>query len=58
MVKLIKSQIKELKAEITSIDLTSSIQNLKMTDEDNIEIISAKSKIKILNKLLILHGIQ
>lgn len=58
MVRLIQREIKELRHEISAIDLTSSLSNLKMTKQDKRHIMCIKAKIQVLNKIIISHGIQ
>jgi len=58
MITLMQKEIKELRCEITGIDLTSSLNNLKMTKHDKRNLMCIKAKIQVLNKLIVSYGIQ
>jgi hypothetical protein len=58
MIELIQREIKELRNEITAIDLTSSLNNLKMTKHDNKQLMCIRAKMQILNKIIISYGVQ
>jgi len=58
MIKLIQREIKELRHEITGNDLTSSLNNLKITKHDKRQLMCIKAKIQVLNKLIVSFGIQ
>jgi len=58
MIEIIQREIKELRNEITAIDLTSSLSNLKMTKNDNKQLMCIRAKIQVLNKVILSYGIQ
>ena len=58
IIELIQREIKELRHEITAISLTSSLSNLKTSKHDKKQITCLKSKIQVLNKILISYGVQ
>jgi hypothetical protein len=58
MTEIIQREIKELRNEITAIDLTSSLNNLKMTKHDNKQLMCIRAKIQVLNKVILSYGIQ
>ena len=58
MIEVIQREIKELRNEITAIDLTSSLNNLKMTKHDNKQLMCIRAKIQVLNKVILSYGIQ
>jgi len=58
MIEIIQREIKELRNEITAIDLTSSLSNLKMTKHDNKQLMCIRAKIQVLNKVILSYGIQ
>ena len=58
MIELIQREIKELRREITAIDLTSSLNNLKITKQDKQQIMRIKAKIQVLNKIVVSYGVQ
>ncbi len=58
MIELIQREIKELRHEITAIDLTSSLNNLKMTKHDNKQLMCIRAKMQVLNKVILSYGIQ
>lgn len=58
MITLMQKEIKELRHEITGIDLTSSLNNLRMTKHDKRNLMCIKAKIQVLNKLIVSYGIQ
>ena len=58
MIEVIQREIKELRNEITAIDLTSSLNNLKMTKHDNKQLMCIRAKIQVLNKVIISYGVQ
>tara|TARA_R110002096_G_scaffold184863_2_gene363501 strand:- start:4272 stop:4451 length:180 start_codon:yes stop_codon:yes gene_type:complete len=58
MIEVIQREIKELRNEITAIDLTSSLNNLKMTKHDNKQLMCIKAKMQVLNKVILSYGIQ
>jgi len=58
MIELIQREIKELRHEITAIDLTSSLNNLKFTKHDKKQIMCIKAKIQVLNKVIVSYGVQ
>jgi hypothetical protein len=58
MIEIIQREIKELRNEITAIDLTSSLNNLKMTKHDNKQLMCIRAKIQVLNKVILSYGIQ
>jgi len=58
MIELIQREIKELRNEITAIDLTSSLNNLKMTKHDNKQLMCIRAKMQVLNKVILSYGIQ
>jgi|ETNvirenome_6_85_1030632.scaffolds.fasta_scaffold374103_1 hypothetical protein len=58
MIEVIQREIKELRNEITAIDLTSSLNNLKMTKHDNKQLMCIRAKMQVLNKVILSYGIQ
>lgn len=58
MIEVIQREIKELRNEITAIDLTSSLNNLKMTKHDFWTTMCIRAKIQVLNKVILSYGIQ
>ena len=58
MITLIKREIKELRHEITAIELTSSLNDLKITKYDDEQIMCIKAKIQVLNKVIVSYGVQ
>ena len=58
MIEVIQREIKELRNEITAIDLTSSLNNLKMTKHDNRQLMCIRAKMQVLNKVILSYGIQ
>ena len=58
MIELMQKEFKDLRHEITGIDLTSSLNNLKMTKNDKRQLMCIKAKIQVLNKLIVSYGIQ
>jgi hypothetical protein len=58
MIELIQREIKELRNEIKAIDYTSTIMNLKMTKFDRKQIMCAKAKMQVLNKVVMSFGVQ
>ena len=58
MIKLIQKEIKELKHEITAIELTNSLNNLKLTKQDKTQKMCIKAKIQVLNKIVVSWGVQ
>lgn len=58
MIELIQREIKELRHEITSIELTSKLNNLKLTTHDRKQIMCIKAKIQVLNKVIVSYGVQ
>ena len=50
MIEVIQREIKELRNEITAIDLTSSLNNLKMTKHDNKQLMCIRAKMQVLTK--------
>ena len=57
MIEVIQREIKELRNEITAIDLTSSLNNLKMTKHDNKQLMCIRAKMQVLNKVILSYGI-
>jgi len=58
MIKLIQREIKELMHEITAIELTNSLNNLKLTKQDKTQKMCIKAKIQVLNKIVVSYGVQ
>ena len=58
MIEVIQREIKELRNEITAIDLTSSLNNLKVTKHDNKQLMCIRAKMQVLNKVILSYGIQ
>ena len=58
MTRLIQEKIKSLRNEITAMDLTSSLSNLKITKYDKNRVMCLKAKIQVLNEIIISFGIQ
>ena len=58
MIEVIQREIKELRNEITAIDFTSSLNNLKMTKHDNKQLMCIRAKMQVLNKVILSYGIQ
>lgn len=58
MIEVIQREIKELRNEITAIDLTSSLNNLKMTKHDNKQLMCIRAKIQVLNKVVLSYEKQ
>ena len=58
MIEVIQREIKELRNEINAIELTSSLNNLKMTKHDNKQLMCIRAKIQVLNKVILSYGIQ
>ena len=58
MIEVIQREIKELRNEITAINLTSSLNNLKRTKHDNKQLMCIRAKIQVLNKVILSYGIQ
>ena len=53
MIEIIQREIKELRNEITAIDLTSSKNNLRMTKHDNKQLMCIRAKMQVLSKVLL-----
>jgi len=58
MKKHIEEKITHLRAEIKAIDYTSSVDNLIMTEYDNQRILELKSKIQVLNEIIMTYEIN
>jgi len=58
VIEVIQREIKELRNEITAIDLTSSLNNLKMTKHDNKQLMCIRAKIQVLNKVVLSYEKQ
>jgi len=58
VIEVIQREIKELRNEITAIDLTSSLNNLKITKHDNKQLMCIRAKIQVLNKVVLSYEKQ
>ena len=58
MIELIQREIKELRHEISAIELTNSLNNLKLTKQDKTQKMCIKAKIQVLNKIVVSWGVQ
>lgn len=58
MIELIEKEIKNLRNEITAIELTSSLNVLKFTKQDKKQLMCVKAKIQVLNKVIVSYGVQ
>ena len=58
MIELIQREIKELKHEITAIELTSNLDYLKYNEHDRKQIMCIKAKIQVLNKIIVSYAVQ
>jgi hypothetical protein len=53
IISILKEKVKKLRREIQSIDYTSSDCNLKLTKFEKNRILEIRSKIQVLNEILI-----